>query len=489
MYILEFECGCRFVAAPKHIHKSATMSTTSYSVQDLEENVAKLRNLETELEFFSQWQSNPSSSPKGVVDHSALMQRYHTAKQSYLHRRLEGFLVAQLESYDEQKPRHFDFPDAETGDDELNEKHDQAVASLQTTVDGIQTQVSQLRDTYQTICTKREELEQMIEDLQGSSMHIDDASSAADENDDEFPVLESDMDMEQARMDELQRTKRRLEEKLQGIRAEKEQLERQGRQNKSDILLLQQTTEGQDKQHLEKKIQELKEMKLFYDSLREVLEELGGVKILEVKEDAKTQHLNLHILLYEDFQVLIELEVYRKSALKLVSAKWISSPVVHATINENDSNIGGTFSLTMSPLDDLVQVAQTNLAPPHDVRFVVRESLALIRIQKDRVNDLALLRRHVLTKIVGGNQIVCSLNDGIVIVMRLYDSLVRAEQIVGVSGWDAATTDNILEKIQLNEASNTPTSIVQQVQTEIARLKQGGVNPRTPTIPRRQNPM
>jgi hypothetical protein len=459
--------------------------TTSYTVQELQENVENLKNLETELELFSQWQSSPSSSPRGVVDHSALMQRYHTAKQSYLQRRLEGFLVAQLETYDENKPQHFDFPEVE-----LEGEHDQALASLQTTAQGIQTQVSQLRDTYQTICIKREELEQMIQDLQDDdNMQVD--TTAEEEEDEELPLAEVDMALEQERMDELQRTKRRLQEKLQTIRKEKDKLQQQGRHNQNDILLLQQKTEGQDKQQLEQKIQELKEMKLFYDSLREVLEELGGVKILEVKEDTKTHHLNLHILLYEQFQVQIELEVYRKNALKLVTAKWISNPVVHSNVNVNDDddNTCGTFSLTMSSLDDLVQVANTNLAPPHDVRFVVRESLARIRIQKDRANDLALLRRHVLTKIVGGDQIVCSLNDGIVIVMRLYDNLVRAEQIVGVSGWDAATTDKMLEKIQQKETSNTPMSIVQQVQTEIARLKQNGMNPRTPTIPRRQNAM
>eukprot|EP00980_Cylindrotheca_fusiformis_P021507 scaffold8353_cov138-Cylindrotheca_fusiformis.AAC.38 len=463
--------------------------TTSYSLQELQENVEKLRNLETELDFYTQWQSNPSS-PTGVVDHTALMQRYHTAKQCYLHQRLEGFLVAQLETYDEAKPHHFDLLDTDTEDPGLNEKHDQAVASLQTTVEGIQTQVRLLRDTYQTICTKREELEQMIQDMQDSSMQVDDESTEAEEEEGELLVQEVDLDLEQERIEEMQRTKRRLQEKLQAIQAEKEKLAQQGRQNQNDIQFLLQTTQGQDKEDLEDKIQELKEMRFFYDSLREVVEELGGVKIIEVKEDDENHHLNLHLLFYEQFQVLFQLEVHRKNALKLVSAKWITIPVVQSTIsNDNGDNGDPSFSLAMSSLDDLVEVAKANLAPPHDVRFVVRESLARIRIQKERVNDLALLRRHVLTKIVGGDQVVCSLNDGIVIVMRLYDNLVRAEQVVGVSGWDAATTDKILEQIQRKEASSAPSSIVQQVQQEIAKLKQAGMNPRTPKIPRRQNPM
>ena len=104
------------------------------------------------------------------------------------------------------------------------------------------------------------------------------------------------------------------------------------------------------------------------------------------------------------------------------------------------------------------------------------------------INDLAVLRCHVLTKVVGTDQIVCSLNDGIVIVMRLYDDLLRVEQIVGVSGWDTATTTKILESIAKDE-NHTPTSVVQHVQVEIERLKQGGMNPRTPTMPKRREAM
>ena len=97
-------------------------------------------------------------------------------------------------------------------------------------------------------------------------------------------------------------------------------------------------------------------------------------------------------------------------------------------------------------------------------------------------------KQRVLTKVVDNNQIVCSLNDGIIIVMRLYDNLVRAEQIVGVSGWDEATTERIRTSIETNE-NNTPSSIVQYVQSELERLKEGGMNPRTPTMPKRRENM
>lgn len=463
------------------------------SVEELKNGIEKLKSLETELELFSQWKTNhhsDSTSPKGVVEHSSLLQRYQAAKKYYLQNRLASFLVENIQTYDETKPRHFDFPD----DDEImalsSPENDQALASLQTCVQGIQSQVSNLRDTYQAVCTKREELEQMVRDLQEEE--DDDEMVDFEENGGEdFQVDEGDISLEQERIDELQRRKRRLQEELESLQNERLQVEERVRHSKDDIMVLKQQTDGQDPQGLQKKVQELREMKLFYDSLREVLEELGGVKVLEVKEDAKTRHLHLIVLLYDEFKVQIDLEVYRKAALKLVHAKWVSDPIVQARVddegNENQDNYD-TFSLSMASLDDVVEVARTNLAPPHDVRFIVRESLARIRIQKDRVNDLAVLRRHVLTKVVDNNQIVCSLNDGIIIVMRLYDNLVRAEQIVGVSGWDEATTERIRTSIETNE-NTTPSSIVQYVQSELERLKEGGMNPRTPTMPKRRENM
>jgi hypothetical protein len=257
--------------------------------------------------------------------------------------------------------------------------------------------------------------------------------------------------------------------------------------------LLQKEGQDGDPEELQKKVEELREMKVFYDSLREVLEELGGVKILQVEENKTNRHLHLTVLFYDEHKAEIELEVYRKTALKLVNAKWISKPAVHAQHNvegDDDNNKRHQdFSLPLESLDDLVQVARTtSLGPPHDMRFIIREALARIRTLQNRVNDLALLRRQVLTKIVGADQVVCSLNDGIVIVMRLYEKYVRVEQIVGVGGWDKETTDKIHESIKkVDENAATPTSIVEQVQAEVEWLKKAGKIPQTPTLPKKHD--
>jgi len=262
-------------------------------------------------------------------------------------------------------------------------------------------------------------------------------------------------------------------------------------QNRSEVALLLEEQEkmklaGKDPAEFREKLRELKEMADFYDSLREVLEELGGVKICTVREDNETRQLYLTILIYEQHKVEIQMEVYRKTALKVVNAKWLTNPVVTNRVASEDQR--EQFSLTMAPLDDLVQVAKTSMGPRHDVWFIIRETCARIRIFQDRVDDLAILRRLVLTKVVGNDQVLCSLNEGIVIVMRLYDQWVQVEQIVGMNGLDKATTDKIHLKFRNRDESLKPTSVLEVVKNEIARLQkeEGLVLPQTPVLPKRK---
>ncbi len=83
----------------------------------------------------------------------------------------------------------------------------------------------------------------------------------------------------------------------------------------------------------------------------------------------------------------------------------------------------------------------------------------------------------------------------VVIVMRLYEQYVRVEQIVGVSGWTEATTDQIQAALQQQDKAETDTttptcsSIVRRVQAEIESFKKRGVAdyPKgTPTMPKKQ---
>eukprot|EP00339_Tiarina_fusa_P009690 CAMPEP_0117070574 /NCGR_PEP_ID=MMETSP0472-20121206/49578_1 /TAXON_ID=693140 ORGANISM="Tiarina fusus, Strain LIS" /NCGR_SAMPLE_ID=MMETSP0472 /ASSEMBLY_ACC=CAM_ASM_000603 /LENGTH=449 /DNA_ID=CAMNT_0004793727 /DNA_START=37 /DNA_END=1386 /DNA_ORIENTATION=- len=443
------------------------MATTS--IADIKAGLSHLKDLEDELSQ-AKWQDTPS--PKGVDD--ALLQRYVAARDLYLKRRMETLLVEHVKTFDPSS-QTFDMPDANDDDETIEERHAQALLNLETTVQTIQAQVSQLRDGHRSIKSQREELERMLKDMEGADGSADDDMDEDDDADDAKEVSAQDLRLEQERIEELEKTKRQLEEELASLKQETAETQARAHHKQSDIVIMEQQVD--ETQDMRKKLEELREMKVFYDSLREVLEELGGVKIDAVKEDKANRHLHLTLVLYDSYKVAVELQVYRRHFLKLVDAKWASDPIVG----------DASFSLPLEPLDDLVQVAKTTLGPPHDLRFIVRESLALLRIQRDRLNDLSVLRENVLTKVVGGDQVVCSLNDGIVVVMRLYEHWVRVEQVVGVSGWDSETTEKIRAGLNVDERS-TPSSIVEQVQQEVERLLKGGVvKPGTPKLPRRRD--
>mmetsp|Transcript_26974 Transcript_26974/g.74162 ORF Transcript_26974/g.74162 Transcript_26974/m.74162 type:complete len:486 (+) Transcript_26974:61-1518(+) len=464
-------------------------------LQKLKEGLSKIKVLELELAG-SKWNEDPS--PKSVSDfHNSLLERYQKAKSLYMKRRLETFMVDNVTEFDENT-NQFDIPDISsiasdnhTDDDAartLEEKHAKALAELETAAQGINAKISNMRNAYQMVISRRKELEQMVQDLEQDEDKDDGAENDKDQG---VAIDVGDEDAERKKAELLQQKKRELEEEYDRLLKAKEERMKSISQSRNELALLKEEESkiiesGKDPTQFNEKIKELKEMKEFYDSLREVMEELGGVAILDAREDIESHHLFLTVSIYEKHRVEFELEVHRKTLLKLVDAKWLTNPVL-SSVRVDDIR-QEQFSLPLAPLDDLVQTAKTSMGPPHDLRFVVRETCARIRNIQNRVDDIALLRRRVLTKVVGNDQVVCSLNEGIVIVMRLYDQWVKVEQIVGVSGWNDSTTKKIQEVVSKRDETWTPNLVVELVQKEVERLKaqDGLVLPKTPVLPLRR---
>ena len=474
-----------------------TDTSTTNRLHELKESLSKIKSLETELAD-SKWNEEPSPTSTKEFQNS-LLERYQEAKSLYMERRLEAVMVDQVSTFDPES-NEFDAPDNAGDSAEIEEKHANALANLETAAQGIRASLSNMRNSYQAVCSRRIELEQMVQDLEQGD-DDDDDDDDDDHNQDMVDTTtdgkdgsEEDIVSEREKIDILQRKKRQLQEDLARLVKTKEERMSGIAQSRVELDLLKDEESkilesGQDPTQFHEKIKELKEMKEFYDSLREVMEELGGVKILNAKEDSKSHHLFLNILIYDKHQLEIELEVYRKNLLKLINAKWVTDPVVSSVPSSDDNNSDVVnrekFSLPLYPLDDLVQVAKTSMGPPHDMRFVIRETCARIRIAQNRVDDIAVLRQRVLTKVVGNDRVVCSLNEGIVIVMRLYDQYVEVEDIVGVTGWEKEATDKIKKVVSKRDESWTPSVVVELVQKEVERLKvQDGLElPKTPVMP------
>jgi len=507
--------------------KKDTKNKTSMSkLQELKEGLSKIKVLEAELAD-SKWNEDPS--PESVSDfQNSLLERYQKAKSLYIQRRLEGFMVDNVSAFNEST-NQFEIPDIPsitntasstsassdggdnscTEDDEpsnnntdnaaargLEEKHAKALTALETAAQGIHASLSSMRNSYHAVISRRKELEQMVQDLEqgddngNENDNDNDNDNNSDENHEMIMDVE-DTDAEREKTELLQTRKRQLQEEYARLVKAKEERMKSISTSRVELALLKKEEStilqsGQDPTQFLDKIKELKEMKEFYDSLREVMEELGGVKILDAREDSESRHLFLTVSIYSKHRVEFELEVYRKTLLKLINARWLTSPVV--TSVPVDDIHQEQFSLPLDPLDDIVQTAKAAMGPPHDLRFVVREACARIRIVQSRVDDIAVLRGRVLTKVVGNDQVVCSLNEGIVIVMHLYDQWVKVEQVVGVSGWDDSATEKIQEVVSKRDESWTPNLVVDLVQKEIERIKaqDGFVLPKTPVLPMRR---
>jgi hypothetical protein len=458
-------------------------------MQDIQSTLHQLSALE--VEFSNSKFLTDDTSPRGVGN-TTLIQRYEQARDLYLQRRLENLLVDHIATYDGET---IELPEIED-DSDLIERNEHAFRTLQASLSTLHTQVDQLRHTRDAVQSRRQELERMVHDLQQE----DESETDIMEEDDTMSLDPSELEREQARIEELQQQKRQLQDRLEQLQRQAKEAQECACAKREQVQLLQREIESSENgAEAESKLRELLEMKDFYDSLRHVLEELGGVKIVKVEEitqenSSNTPHLCLSLLFYQDYPVQITLQVYRKIFLKLVDAQWNPTnggqPVVQAATKD--------YELPLEPLQDLVQTALSTLGPPHDLRFIVRETLARIRLSQTRANQLAELRHRYIMKLYG-NQVTCSLNEGIIIVLRLYEKHVKLDDLVGINGWDdgatAALRTNVQRRLESEYAQDeaeialygskiTPLVVVELVQEE---MRKTFANPRTPRMPVRSN--
>jgi hypothetical protein len=221
------------------------------------------------------------------------------------------------------------------------------------------------------------------------------------------------------------------------------------------------------------------------------LEELSGMKIIGV-DSIGEQMVNMKVMLLEEHQVMIGLKAVSRNTLLVASAKFLTSANV---------SVDQSLELTIPGLDDLVQICST-LGPVDDLRFLLREIMARIRIHKARVQELTVLRKEYLTKIgklyhsvdsFGGRdqEIVCSLPEGVTVVLRLTPACpmvpgsVKVDQIVGIGGWDEGLIESLKVAVNVSMCRG-PRDMMKVLVAEIQRLQADGMElPKTPTLPQR----
>ena len=112
-----------------------------------------------------------------------------------------------------------------------------------------------------------------------------------------------------------------------------------------------------------------------------------------------------------------------------------------------------------------------------DLKFVLRESLARMRGASQRLQQLELLRKKYLTQIEYTKSrdidaVICSLDDGITVVLKLTPDCpllpgsAFIEQIAGLGGWDQSVLTGIQTKVndlRLKSAIEVMSSVVKEI--------------------------
>ena len=254
-------------------------------LQELKEGLSNIKVLEAELAG-SKWNEDPS--PTSVADfQESLLKRYQEAKSTYMKRRLQGFMVEHISEFDENT-NQFDIPDvpgmteAASGDSSdsgsvddaqttsIKEKHAKAIAALEAAAHGVHATLSNIRNSYQTVISRRKELEQMVHDLQQDDEDADDSAVES-----EMIIDNEDCDVEREKTERLQQRKRELQEEYARLVKAKEERMESISQSREELALLQKeevnvTNVEQDASKFKEKIKELKEMNVFWveNSLR-----------------------------------------------------------------------------------------------------------------------------------------------------------------------------------------------------------------------------
>lgn len=431
--------------------------------------------------------NNNNNNPALLFSSPQLLSRYKSSRNAYLQNRTLELFIQTLATYD-PTTRTFSMPTNNDDDEEEQKKHAESVLNeIKNTLESVNEGVDSVRVKYAGFKEKREELADILEGMERAERQraLVDANLDEDEDDDDgVEITEEEVAAQEEELESLQQRRQDLEAKLRMVRGQILDVEddihgvkqvvnevrvRMGRKQldwRRDAA----STVGSGEEdgveyfsvvndveceiaEMEEKAMELQQSKEFYDGMRELMEELGGVKIMSTKStsspdvqgesntEEQQQQAEKRQKLHneEDFVLTLMLlgshilelviktvqlnEDKPKNGLRVMTAKLTTPttfpvPQSNTTTNENDtslvetmhsislSNISfskimsqkQTVSIAIPPLDDLVQWSHS-LDSSQGIRFILVETMARIRTLEARVLELTHLRENYAAQI------------------------------------------------------------------------------------------
>lgn len=489
----------------------------SSSYKELRSMLHRLEEYELSDNLKSSFSSSPRADDDSPQDESIVL-RYQEARDEYLRRRTYQAFYEHLANFDGTSIGRPEVPTVEERE-QLKEMQDGVQENLKKLVSSVNQKCQVLQTKYDTFLHRRDVVGKAILEMEKSE--ISDFDDFDKENSDNNQKMEDDVnenDLVAAEKESAELVHRRsvLEMKLSELRndsvLQKKRLQEitlklnQVRRSEDAPTQLV-TAENLEKFKIEtsqmrKKVAKFKEMSEWYASLRSVMEELTGIKLVSITNGQTPHNIVLKVQLLDMHQVEITLVQQQRaqkcSYLRVENARFVTSTVVCSADSEDQKPL----QLSIPDIDDLVRLCKS-MPPAEDLRFLLRETTNRISAITARITELTLLRSKFVTKIgkvqvcensFGGEdqEVVCSINQGITVVLRLTPDCPNAagsvyvDQIVGVGGWEQKILYDM--KDGLNEMRfRRPVELMEMLESEVQRREnEDGVTlPRTPSIPKR----
>ena len=489
----------------------------SSDIADLRSALQELQSHDLPPTYRLDKENNVNANDNNNEDNTAynpqLLQQYKTLRATYIQQATIDKFLTSLQQYNPET-HTFPLPPPINDDDKqtLANKQEEVLNKIQQTMSKITGDMDGVRTKWNQFVEKRDELSQIVDQLDrqernrrleegGNNVNMEDAASAmgGGDVDNGEDITEEDCALEEEKLVELQQRKLELENRLRSVRAQILDVEddchrtkrvvnevrvKGGRKplNWRGLSSIENNTDGEagaDKNNdydmessggeeyisavaeeveaeiteMEERSAELKKSCEFYDGIRELMEELGGVKILssksissaEVTSPSNSNNVNeesaekkqrledgfvltLMLLGSHILEITLSKSSTDKDGLSVSDAK-ITTPTTFAlhdtSNNSNNNNNEDTTTLmetmhsvslsnlsfskimsqkqsqevTIPPLDDLVSFSQSLESSSHGIRFILVETMARIRTLEARVVELAQLRARYAAQV------------------------------------------------------------------------------------------
>lgn len=554
------------------------MSSTTDNLTKLRAAVQDLQSAKLNLpqNFLDNNKENNSNKNNVVVNSTQLsLQKYKSARETYIQQRTSEMFLDLLKQYDPVS-NTFPLPTEPTDEERqaLQVRKENILNSIRDTMKNVNEEMRTVQAEYGQLEEKREEFVQIVEGMErserqnrmnGGSDPMDEEEDDDDATAEDGEITEEDVAEQEDRLEELQQRKIEMENRLRSVRAQILDVEDDCHRTKQVVNQIREktgrapldwrgftTTDGNDNSvdnndveyislgqgveneiaEMQEKAAELKQSADFYDGIRELMEELGGVKILssstlEEREGKGGFTLTLMLLGSHILEIVLK-KLSLDDSLSVVNAKLTTSttfPIPETrpeemnedtanlteTINQSLSNVSlskimsqkQTVSIAIPPLDDLVKWSRS-LESSQGIRFVLVETMARIRTLDARVSELTHLRSNYAAQVYdiesspessrfGGaeQEVVCAINEGITVALRLgvdcplVPGSVYISELFGVGGWEEEKLV-ALKKVVEERRCKGPVEVMEVMIDEIRkrRNKDGWAIPLTPSLPR-----